>query len=864
LLEFPDDSDQPRIDSVNNENSEEDEDDDTCFELPSNLTELRSELLNGYSLPEMPPDSPPPQLTASEMLSLQHYVAWKKSNGTELAYKLHAQVLQNSTQEEILSLYSVRKLAKQLTELWPNQIDMCPRSCMAYTGKFAELESCIYVRGGKICGESRYKPKPKSRPNAVDKPRAQMMFLPVTASLKAMFANEETSQLLRYRDKCLQKALHLVGTAPQSVKYSDFADSEVHMHHYKNMNLFQDSRDVAFVLSTDGAQLTMGKQSDTWILILMFLNLPPEIRYKSKSIIYPFAIPGPNAPGIIESFLYSLFEDLAQASEGIWMWDAVDSSYFVNHACICMALGDMLGSAKLNGMAGHCAIYGDRFSMVKGAKASLAKGSKSQYYPMSPPESSKYNPGRPIYDLLNLPMRKEPFYWETIDKLENANKTTRVSITRDTGISRMPLCAASPAFVHPTFFPMDPFHLFYENCMAFIWDLWVTLSEPSDPIHIHKDKACKFGQLVSEAMPTLPPSFCSPVRDPFLKRQSQYKIYEWMALLHWYTIPIGIELGFNPSVLQNFACFVEAVEIAMTIHPRSKEELANLHSLFQQFLTGFEKIYVRDNPENVTRSRLCIFQLIHVPAHIQWYGSIRIGSQATVERAIGEVGRKIRSKKSPFANLANIILERELIKLLLLHYPLLDLSKNNQPAISSTGPQQKLSILKMEQKSSQEFHQHLHAICHYLDVEFDPQLELHRWGKFRLSGGSVLRSRLGETKGNHPTRSARYFEASKKDVPQPVFGEALAFFKVIETEQLLVVYRPLNCRKVLTTWKGTWSNSIEVLPVTEIQMVVGIWSYNNSVYVLRKHPGLSLLPEEESGAKKDEDEEENDDESFVP
>ncbi|EDR04700.1 uncharacterized protein LACBIDRAFT_304027 [Laccaria bicolor S238N-H82] len=55
---------------------------------------------------------------------------------------------------------------------------------------------------------------------------------------------------------------------------------------------------------------------------------------------------------------------MAMSSEGIWMWDAVDSSYFVNHAYIVMALGDMLGSAKLNGMAGHSAIFGDQFTMV--------------------------------------------------------------------------------------------------------------------------------------------------------------------------------------------------------------------------------------------------------------------------------------------------------------------------------------------------------------------------------------------------------------------------------------------------------------------------------------------------------------------
>ena len=58
------------------------------------------------------------------------------------------------------------------------------------------------------------------------------------------------------------------------------------------------------------------------------------------------------------------------------MWDAIDSSYFVNHAHIVMALADMLGSAKLNGMAGHSAIYGDQFTMVLGACSSLAKGAK--------------------------------------------------------------------------------------------------------------------------------------------------------------------------------------------------------------------------------------------------------------------------------------------------------------------------------------------------------------------------------------------------------------------------------------------------------------------------------------------------------
>ena len=434
-------------------------------------------------------------------------------------------------------------------------------------------------------------------------------------------------------------------------------------------------------MSSDGAQLTMKKQSETWLAMLILLNLPAEICVKSGQTIICFATPGPHPPGNLESSAYTVFKEMMMASEGIWTWDAVDLSYFINRAYLCMALGDMLGSAKLSGMAGHSAIYGDQFSMVKGARSSREKGAKSQYYPLSSPENHIYNPDWPYYNLDNLPMHDTATYWETITKLiEATSAATCTVITRQTGVSRMSLFAASPTFLHPCFFPLDPFHLFYKNCMAWLWDLWTIASSDSEQIHINADKAHKFGRLLTEAMATLPPAFCSPIRDPFLKCQIQYKIYEWMALLHWYILPIGIELGLNPALLQNFSDFVEIIEISMTIQGRTTEELANLHNLIKKFLEGFEKLYIGKDPAKVSHFRLCLFQLIHIPTHIEWYGSVRIGSQATVERAIGEMGHKVHSRKAPFANLANIIYERERAKLLRLYYPSLEL----RPSQSST------------------------------------------------------------------------------------------------------------------------------------------------------------------------------------
>ena len=257
-----------------------------------------------------------------------------------------------------------------------------------------------------------------------------------------------------------------------------------------------------------------------------------------------------------------------------------------------------------------------------------------------------------------MPLRSQRHYWATIEKLQSAHTIDEQrKIAKSTGISRLTICAASPAFLHPSFFPLDPFHLFYENCMVHILDMWVKYSDEGELIHMRKEMAAKFGVEVDNAMETLPPSFSSPIRNPDAKRNSQYKAFEWMGLLHWYIIPVAWELGFNREVLENFVQFVNIIEVAMSHSPKSDEDIAALYNLVKSFLKEFERLYVHNNPEKVSRCRLCIWQLIHVPMHIASNGSIRFGSQATVECAIGEIGHKVRSKKAPFANIATMLHE---------------------------------------------------------------------------------------------------------------------------------------------------------------------------------------------------------------
>jgi hypothetical protein len=86
----------------------------------------------------------------------------------------------------------------------------------------------------------------------------------------------------------------------------------------------------------------------------------------------------------------------------------------------------------------------------------------------------------------------------------------------------------------------------------------------------------------------------------------------------------------------------------------------------------------------------------------------------------------------------------------------------------------------------------------------------------------------------------------------PVFGEALAFYELLqENNEIFVVYRQMtNQVKVLNMWRGTWSQDICVLPVKNITDKIGIWKMphaaNAYVWILQKHPGLGMLSAAES------------------
>ncbi len=127
------------------------------------------------------------------------------------------------------------------------------------------------------------------------------------------------------------------------------------------------------------------------------------------------------------------------------------------------------------------------------------------------------------------------------------------------------------------------------------------------------------------------------------------------------------------------------------------------------------------------------------------------------------MGHKIRSKKAPFANLANLIYERELIKILALYYPIVNgsgsASEENAPDLLK-GSSKFIQEHRLPKKSAigQDILDKLHAVAGYLT--FNPLGEgtsVRRWGKFKLLNGCVLGSHLSAQKVQ-PARQSEWFE----------------------------------------------------------------------------------------------------------
>ena len=266
-------------------------------------------------------------------------------------------ILRRHPDDDIPTYNQIKRRIVEITGVESIEHDMCIKSCLAYTGPFAELNTC------PECGEPR-------RDSITKKSRQTFHTMPPGPQLQALWRDKGSAEQMLYRRKVTAMILELLeangGILPT---YDDYFYGSDYIDAVRDGRV-QDA-DMVLMLSLDGAQLYRYKQSDCWIYIWVIMDLAPNIRYQKRYVLIGGIIPGPHKPKIVDSYLFpGLHHVSALQKEGLPIWDASRGIVEISQLFFALGTADGPGMTYLNGLVGHhgkngCRIYCSATSVWK-------------------------------------------------------------------------------------------------------------------------------------------------------------------------------------------------------------------------------------------------------------------------------------------------------------------------------------------------------------------------------------------------------------------------------------------------------------------------------------------------------------------
>lgn len=257
---------------------------------------------------------------------------------------------------DVPSYARIERLIAEYTGVDSIEHDMCPNTCIAYTGPFANLDCC------PLCNRERYDPVKLHASGGRNKvPCQKFVTMPLAAQLQALWRDPEHAQKMSYLSDTTEQLLDELRTnRGEFAKIDDFVMGSDYIHAVLR-NDINPKDDIVLMISMDGAQLYESKQSDCWIYIWIIMNYAPGDRYKKKYVLPGGFIPGPNKPKNVDSFLLPGMHHLsALQKEGLRIWDARIDRIFTSNLYLIYVTADGPGLVYFDGMVGHSGKNGCR------------------------------------------------------------------------------------------------------------------------------------------------------------------------------------------------------------------------------------------------------------------------------------------------------------------------------------------------------------------------------------------------------------------------------------------------------------------------------------------------------------------------
>ncbi|KAI0077274.1 hypothetical protein K474DRAFT_1684384 [Panus rudis PR-1116 ss-1] len=597
-----------------------------------------------------PPCEPLPDIDRLVRFSIDLYLATESSSQQtyDSIRRAHHQCYPNN---QLLSYDQVKSRIAEITGVYLLPADMCPGSCLAYTGPFENAEKCPTL------DTPRYDQRKLAASRGKKKVGRLCQTIPLGPQLQVFFRAQCTAEYMEYRinyTRLLLAALRSAqppGVVQENEVFPDVEDIFSGSDYLDAVNRGNiKEHDIVVMMSIDGAELYQSKQSDCWIYIWVILELSPDQWYKKKYVSPGGYIPGPNKPKNIDSFLFPGMHHVAALQrEGLVVWDGSTLERRRSDIYIAIASADSPGMAFINGLVGHHGGHGCRiYCGMKGHH----KDGGTHYFPTATKPHNFAGEGCD-HDNINYRDSKQfcpdpARYQANLRRVEQSPNQTQYRLCRlATGIVRPLLFnGLSPRkFLGiPNCFVIDLMHLVAINIPEHLIGLWrgSLYCEPTDDKRtwawatlqgsVWKDH----GKVVAATTPYFPSSFDCPIRNPAEKINSGFKAWEF--LLYFFAI-----------VPAHF-CKLRRISIA---------QLKEAHIALVTYVEEFEALYYQRREDRLHVVRQSIHLLIHVTLE-----TFRL-----MKQTIGNLGEEIRQPSNPFANLAERGLRRSHVNALKAMYP---------------------------------------------------------------------------------------------------------------------------------------------------------------------------------------------------
>ncbi|KIM35961.1 hypothetical protein M413DRAFT_78832 [Hebeloma cylindrosporum] len=568
---------------------------------------------------------------------------------------------------ELLSYHLVKKLVAEISGVVSVRDDMCINSCHAFTGPFALLDAC------SICGEPRYDAVQYGL-TGKNVSRQQACTILLGPQVQALRRSPQGSEAMRYRGEKIEEILESLDPAknlnPDSFVYDDlFCGSDI-LDLAEDVQLTSDDTTVSF--SFDGAQLYQSKKSDTWIGIWIINDYSPTVRYKKKHVLPALIIPGPNKPKNLDSFLFRSFHHVSAIQrenngKGLRVWDGLKDETVNSRVIVILNTADAVALTELDGRVGHHGAQGCRLGCdMKGRH----KPSSGHYYAahLRPNGYTGSGCDHPDIDIRNLSKPSPEIYEAQLKKIIlSADQADYEKKRKETGISKPSIVSGLVkryTLSIPLCFSVDLMHLLCINIGELLLPLWrgqIKCDSNDDKgswdwAKLVGETWVEHGQLVANATKYFPSSFHRPPRNLMEKISSGYKATEY------YLYIFGLGPGFFRAILpkkywKNFCKLVRGARILIQ-HSITATQVREAHSFLIRFVEEYENLYYQRRPERLHLCRPWLHTLLHTAPEIMRVGPGTYGSQYTMERTVGDLGRDIRQPSNLFANLCQIALRR--------------------------------------------------------------------------------------------------------------------------------------------------------------------------------------------------------------